>query len=200
MDRPGTNYRALFRTCALPTAASIHAARIATGEAHAVLGGDLVVSGEQRSLVQNAGRQNARGGRLHQTPTAEFTRHHNWQFPGAGLMRQLSDALGSAGVDPFDTQRLATRLIGDALCANLLLLATPGNKAWCGLPAALDKAIELNGGAVEADRRGLWLGAARTLLPEKSPAIAGPLARGEHPAAITDGIDSTRRPPERLSG
>ena len=77
----------------------------------------------------------------------------------------------------IDAQHLATRLLGDAIYANLLLLGY----AWqLGLvpvsAAALDQAIELNGTAVDINRQAFLWGRRAAVDPEKVAKIAGPLA------------------------
>ncbi|QRM18534.1 indolepyruvate ferredoxin oxidoreductase family protein [Dechloromonas sp. TW-R-39-2] len=136
----------------------IHAARIATGEAHALIGSDLVVS------ASNEARSKMLEGRTRAvvsctaTPTAEFTRNRDWQFPQNGLEQQLRDTLGESAVTFIDAQHLATVLMGDALYANMLLLGHAWQQGLVPVSAdALDKAIELNGTTVEANRQAfLW--------------------------------------------
>lgn len=136
----------------------IHAARIATGEAHAVLGGDLVVSASPEAMAKMLDGKTRAVVSCTATPTADFTRQRDWRFPLAGLQQQLREALGDERVRFIDSNHLATVLMGDALYANLLLLGY----AWqMGLvpvsAAALDQAIVLNGTAVEANRQAfLW--------------------------------------------
>ena len=155
----------------------IHAARIATGEAHAILGGDLVVSASSEALSKMLEGRTRAVVSCTDTPTAEFTRNRDWHFPLAGLQRQLTDTLGADHVQFIDAQHLATRLMGDALYANMLLLGY----AWqSGLvpvsAAALDQAIELNGAAVESNRQAFAWGRRAALFPDKVTALAGPLA------------------------
>ena len=155
----------------------IHAARIATGEAHAILGGDLVVSASSEALSKMLEGRTRAVVSCTDTPTAEFTRNRDWHFPLAGLQRQLTDTLGTDQVQFIDAQHLATRLMGDALYANMLLLGY----AWqSGLvpvsAAALDQSIELNGAAVEANRQAFAWGRRAALFPDKVAALAGPLA------------------------
>ncbi len=154
----------------------IHAARIATAEAHAILGGDLVVSAGPEALSKMLSGRTRAVVSCTETPTAEFTRNRNWHFPLAGLQRQLIDALGEEHTRFIDAQHLATRLMGDALYANMLLLG----HAWqLGLApvsaAALDRAIVLNGASVEANRQAFAWGRRAAVDPQRVAAIAGPL-------------------------
>nr|MBL8409893.1 indolepyruvate ferredoxin oxidoreductase family protein [Dechloromonas sp.] len=171
----------------------IHAARIATGEAHAILGGDLVVSagsealskmleGSTRAVVSSA-----------ETPTAEFTRNRDWHFPQAGMQKILIDTLGAEHVNFIDSQQLAIRLMGDALYANMLLLG----HAWqCGLvpvsARALDRAIELNGTAVEANRLAFLWGRRAATHPERVARLIGPLQQADTAPPSLDELQARR--------
>ena len=154
----------------------IHAARIATGEAHAVLGGDLVVSAGSEALSKMLEGRTRAVVSCTDTPTADFTRNRDWHFPLAGLQKSLTETLGSAAVDFIDAQHLATRLMGDALYANMLLLGVAWQKGLVPVSAAsLDRAIELNGAAVAANREAFQWGRRVAVAPEKVARIAGPL-------------------------
>ena len=154
----------------------IHAARIATGEAHAVLGGDLVVSAGSEALSKMLEGRTRAVVSCSDTPTADFTRNRDWHFPLTGLQKSLTDTLGSAAVDFIDAQHLATRLMGDALYANMLLLGVAWQKGLVPVSAAaLDQAIELNGASVAANREAFMWGRRAAVNPEKVASITGPL-------------------------
>ncbi|MEW6163977.1 MAG: indolepyruvate ferredoxin oxidoreductase family protein [Pseudomonadota bacterium] len=134
--------------------AAIHAVRIATGEADAVIGGDAVVSAGGESLAKMA------AGRTHavvncaETPTAEFTHNPDWQFPLERIKGALADALGPAALDCIDATALATQLLGNAIYANLLLLGFAWQRGMVPVSeAALVRAVELNGTAVDMNLR-----------------------------------------------
>ncbi len=130
----------------------IHAARIATGEAHAILGGDLVVTAGNDSLSKMLEAHTRAVVNCTETPTAEFIRDPNWQFP-LDLMRQrIVDAVGPGQADFLDAQRLTTALMGDALYTNMLLLGYAWQKGLVPVSRqSLERAIALNGAAVEAN-------------------------------------------------
>ncbi|KAB2910091.1 MAG: indolepyruvate ferredoxin oxidoreductase family protein, partial [Dechloromonas sp.] len=163
----------------------IHAARIATGEAHAVLGGDLVVSAGSEALAKMlAGRTRAVVSSS-ETPTAEFTRNRDWHFPQGGLRQTLVEALGDGQVAFIDSSRLASQLMGDALYANMLLLGYAWQKGLVPISAAaLDKAIELNGTAVDANRQAFLWGRRAAADRQRVARLAGPLP-GEAPQEPT---------------
>ncbi|HTY99697.1 MAG TPA: DUF6537 domain-containing protein, partial [Rhodocyclaceae bacterium] len=139
--------------------AAIHAVRIATGEADAVIGGDIVVTAAGESLAKMQAGRSRVAVNCAETPTAEFVGHPDWQFPLRRMQDALREAVGADGLHSFDAAAMATHLLGDALYANILLLGY----AWqLGLipvsAAALDRAIELNGAAVAMNRRAFHWG------------------------------------------
>jgi indolepyruvate ferredoxin oxidoreductase len=106
----------------------LHAVRIATGEADALIGGDLIVSAGSEAMLKLASGRSQIVVNCAATPTADFTHDPDWQFPLARMQDFLRNAVGSESAVFFDATALARRLLGDAIFANLLLL---GNAAWC---------------------------------------------------------------------
>jgi indolepyruvate ferredoxin oxidoreductase len=182
-------------------AAAIHAVRIATGEADAVIGGDIVVTAAGESLAKMQAGRSRVAVNCAETPTAEFVGHPDWQFPLRRMQDALREAVGTDGLHSFDAAAMATRLLGDALYANILLLGY----AWqLGLipvsAAALDRAIELNGAAVAMNRRAFHWGrraaadpaAVACLLPAPPPTAAASLEEiiARRQAFLTDYQDA----------
>ncbi len=180
----------------------IHAARIATGEAHAVLGGDLVVSAGTEALSKMLEGRTRAVVSCTETPTADFTRNRDWHFPQRGMQQSLIDTLGADHAEFIDSQHLATRLMGDALYANMLLLGYAWQKGLIPVSGeSLDKAIELNGAAVDANRQAfLWGRHAATqgdflrgaVNPKKVAEIAGPLAGTPFAPLTLDALIASR--------
>ena len=137
--------------------ADLHAVRIATGEANAVIGGDLVVTASVDALAKMAvgthGVVNC-----FETPTSEFTRNPDWAFPQDKMQAAIIEAVGQKNFDFLDAGSLATKLLGDAIATNLFLLGYAWQRGWVPVSeASLDRAIELNGAAVEMNRQAfLW--------------------------------------------
>ncbi len=166
----------------------IHAARIATGEAHAVLGGDLVVSAGTEALAKMLEGKTRAVVSCTDTPTADFTRQREWQFPLHGLQQQLTSALGSTAVDFIDAQHLATRLMGDALFANMLLLGYAWQRGLVPVSAAaIEQAILLNGHAVDANRQAFLWGRRAAVDAHRINEIAG---LGETPVPPESSLDT----------
>ena len=88
-----------------------------------------------------------------ETPTADFTRQRDWRLPAGQLKQRLRDTLGDQATHFIDAKHLATRLMGDALYANILLLGYAWQMGLVPVSAtALEQAIALNGAAVAANR------------------------------------------------
>ena len=134
--------------------AALHAPRIATGEADAILGGDAIVSAAPEALSKmHAGRTRAAINAA-ATPTAEFTANPDWRFPLDGIRAALAATIGAAAFDAIDATALATRLMGNAIYANILLLGFAWQRGLIPVSeAALTRAIELNGTAVDMNLR-----------------------------------------------
>jgi indolepyruvate ferredoxin oxidoreductase len=128
---------------------AIHATRIATGEANALIGGDLVVSVATEALARlRAGLTRAVVNSARQI-TGEFVARPDAPFPAAAMEAEIRSAVGAGRADFLDATRLAHALCGDALAANMLLLGYAWQKGLVPLAAdSLLRAVELNGAAV----------------------------------------------------
>ncbi|MBW7901127.1 MAG: indolepyruvate ferredoxin oxidoreductase family protein [Rhodocyclaceae bacterium] len=136
----------------------IHAARIATGEADAIIGGDLVVSAGNEAIAKTLPGRTRAVVNLAETPTAEFTGNPDWQFPLDRMAARIVDACGDGNVHFVDAQRMAVKLMGDAIFANTFLLGMAWQQGLVPVSlAAVEKAFALNGTAVEQNLRAfLW--------------------------------------------
>jgi indolepyruvate ferredoxin oxidoreductase len=132
---------------------AIHAARIATGEANALIGGDLVVSVATEALARlrpGLTRAVVNGARQ---ITGEFVARPDAPFPAAAMEAEIRSAVGAGRADFLDATRLANALCGDALAANMLLLGYAWQKGLVPLAAdAILHAVELNGAAVAMNK------------------------------------------------
>ena len=129
--------------------ASLHGARVRAADV--LIGGDLIVSASAAAIDGlSAGRTHAVVNTA-RTPTADFVRNPDWQFPAAAAEQAIASAVGDADRVHFvDARALAVALLGDAIYANPLLLGFAFQRGWLpvGL-ASLQRAIELNGVAVD---------------------------------------------------
>jgi len=130
---------------------SIQATRIATGEAKVLIGCDEIVSASADALSRVRHGQTVAIINTAHTPTADFLSDPQWQYPSSSVERDLRSALGER-CQFLSATELAVRLIGDSIFTNPLILGYAWQKGWLPLSrAALLRAIELNGVAVESN-------------------------------------------------
>jgi len=137
----------------------IYAARIPDGDADLLLGCDLVVSAMPEALARlDAGRSHAVVN-THENPTADFIHDPDYRFPGDSMRQRISDETGAAKTAFVNATRIARDLLGDSIAANLFLLGFAYQRGWIPVGAdAIAQAIELNGVAVDFNRRAFRCG------------------------------------------
>jgi indolepyruvate ferredoxin oxidoreductase len=133
-------------------AAQLKAQRIPTGEADLILGCDMLTAGAPDAIARmRPGRTYALVNTFEQ-PTGHFAQQPDWEFPAAQVRALIEESV-EGRADFIDATQLATRLMGDAIAANLFLLGFAFQKGFVPLSAeALNKAIEINGVAVKANQ------------------------------------------------
>ncbi len=135
----------------------IHAIRVAAGEADLILGCDLVVAGSAQ--VRAAIRKGDTAVLVNTTEVypGEFARDADFTLPGEDIKRAIRQA---AGEDArfIDATAMATALLGASIAANMFMLGHAWQQGLLPLDdASILRAIELNGEAVEMNRRAfLW--------------------------------------------
>jgi indolepyruvate ferredoxin oxidoreductase len=133
--------------------------RIDLRQADAVLACDLVVAAMPDSLSVMRHGHTMVVANEREIPTAEFTRERDASINKAGLLEKLTASAGAANVLQLDAQETASRFLGDPIGGNILLMGY----AWqmglvpVGL-TALMRAIELNGVAIDMNKRAFMLG------------------------------------------
>src|SRR3954465_15193055 len=136
---------------------ALTATRIDTGGANLVIGCDLVVSASTDAIAKMAPGHKRAVTNASVTPTADFVRNPDWQLPGSDLRHDIVDACGK-NADFVAATELATGLLGDAIATNMFLLGYAYQRSWVPLAgASLERAIELNGVAVDFNKQAfLW--------------------------------------------
>ncbi len=124
--------------------------RVSAGKADLVLGGDLVVSGSKKVLASVR-----EGETLFVTNTAEimpgdFTRSADFNLPAEKIKRAIIDAAGEEKAHFFDATSTAVALFGNSVGSNIFMLGFAFQHGGVPVSAeAIEKAIELNGQAVD---------------------------------------------------
>jgi len=166
----------------------LHGARVPAGGASLLLGCDMVVAASRETLAcADAGATKAViNSRV--LPTAASVMDPDLDLDVPTMQRSLRIILGDA-VEFVDATGLATALIGDAIATNLFMLGYAFQKGLVPLGvAALDRAIELNGIAVENNRRAFAWGRVAAHDRQRLEALARPLMPVEQ--EVPDGLDA----------
>src|SRR4051794_39629113 len=147
--------------------------RLDTGGAHLVLGCDLVVTASSEAIAKMAPVRTRAVVNASVTPTAEFVRNPDWQLPGSDLQRDVRETTRTS--DFVGATELATALMGDAIATNMFMLGYAYQKGWVPLAGeSLERAIELNGVAVEFNKKSFLWGRRAATDQEKVRRIATP--------------------------
>ena len=154
--------------------ADISAIRVATAEADALIGGDLVVSAGGKTLgLMKAGKT---GGVVnsHEIITGDFTRNTEFRIPSEQLALSLERRLRDR-LTLFDASELARAVMGDSIYSNMMVFGA----AWQNglIPVgheAIIKSIEMNGAAIDQNKRAFELGRWAALNVEEAGRVATP--------------------------
>jgi indolepyruvate ferredoxin oxidoreductase len=119
--------------------------KVGMGEADLVIACDpIVASHAATTMVMRSGRTRI-ALNTHHTPTAALMKDPGWQFPSGHCDHVLGDAVGGSAIKRLDSVALATKLLGDAIYANPLMMGFAWQMGWIPLSlASLTRAIELN--------------------------------------------------------
>ena len=162
----------------------MRAIRLNAGAADLVLGCDsLVASGDLALNVMHPERTRVIVN-THEQITGQFARNPDLQFPTDSIVGRIRAAAGAGNLQLLDATRIATRLLGDAIGSNLFLLGYAYQQGLVPVSGtAIERAIELNGVAVEMNREAFRWGrrAARDLEAVEHLALQGD--EGLEPAA-----------------
>lgn len=141
-----------------PDAQRLHATRIATGEADAVIGCDLVVTAGDEATRRLRHGHTTVVVATDVVPTSDFSRNPDWSMDAAALLQRIRERSG-ANVLAINAQHLATALLGDSIAANMMMLGAAWQSGAVPLSlASLERAIELNGVQIEFNKRCLAWG------------------------------------------
>lgn len=173
----------------------MRATRIASGEANALIGCDLVVAAGDEALSKLTPGKSVAVTDTTVVPTSEFSKNPDWQLSGDEQLERLSRVLdGSAR--GMDAQELAEKIMGDRVFANMLLMGASWQQG--GIPlslGAIHRAIELNGVAVARNKQAFDLGRLAFADPEAVQKLAGgpaPILLDKHRAPTLEDIIERR--------
>jgi indolepyruvate ferredoxin oxidoreductase len=128
----------------------------------------------------------------HLMPTAAFTLNPDIDFRTRRLREIVREAAGDNLTDFVPATELATALVGDSIATNVFMMGYAYQRGLLPVGAeAIDKAIELNGVAVAANRRTFALGRLAAHDRKRVEAAAGTAAtpEAEAPQSLDDLVE-----------
>jgi indolepyruvate ferredoxin oxidoreductase len=136
-----------------PEFAALHATKVDTGLADVVLACDAIVGANDATLGTIAAGRTFVVLNTHATPTASFLLEPDWQ-PRTGTSAARITRLVRPGLlGALDAEEVATRLLGQSIFSNLLMLGYAWQKGRIPLShQALMRAIELNAVQIEDNK------------------------------------------------
>ncbi len=137
----------------------IHAVRVPAGDAHLLLGCDLVVTAGEEALAKVNRDISHAIINDYESPTAAFTRDPDVRFPKVAMKKAIEAEVGEDKTHFVNASQLAVELMGDAIGGNLFLLGYAYQKGLIPVSAdAINRSIELNGVAIEFNKQAFTWG------------------------------------------
>ncbi|MHA6325692.1 indolepyruvate ferredoxin oxidoreductase family protein [Roseivivax sp. CAU 1753] len=167
----------------------ISAIRVATGEADALIGGDLVVSAGAKTLGLTATGRTGAVVNSHEIITGDFTRNTEFSLPTDRLRMALERRMKD-DVILFDATELARVVMGDSIFSNTMILGAAWQRGLIPLPlSAIEAAFRLNGAAVERNLRAFAIGRWAALHPVEAAAMITPDNVVDKPRTLEERIE-----------
>ncbi|MBT8089201.1 MAG: indolepyruvate ferredoxin oxidoreductase family protein [Gammaproteobacteria bacterium] len=172
--------------------ARINQVRIEPAHADALIGCDIVVSSSPKASITYKRNHTRALVNTAEMLTGDFIRHRDASLRCNERIAAIAAAVGNDNLTTMDANRLANRLMGDTIYANVLLLGCAWQEGL--IPVSLEallRAIELNGVKVEANKQAFTWGRIATANPR---AIQSVVDADESKVAETlDGMIARRR-------
>lgn len=150
--------------------AEIGAQKLGLGEADLALAFDTVAALSKEPAVTLSTERTEIVANLSLTPTPAFQRNPDLTLDGDQLVGRLTAA--SRKLYGVDATGLGLALLGDSIAANLFLL---GYASQLGLlpvsPAAIERAVEINGVSIDFNKNAFVLGRLQAAYPERIGAL-----------------------------
>ena len=141
------------------SANDIRTTRVSMADADLIFGCDPLVTANKETLLRMRPGKTHVALNAHSTPTAAFVTNGNWINPADQCAAQIADAVGAGGVGKFNADAIATKLMGDSIFINPMILGFAWQKGW--VPLELDslmRAMELNNVAIEQNKQAFTWG------------------------------------------
>ena len=168
------------------TPEDIHAIRVSAGKADLILGCDLVVSGSSKVLAAVREGETEFVVNTAEVMPGDFTRDADFSLPSERIKRAIVKAAGPERTTFFDAGLTANRLFGNAIAANMFMLGIASQRGALPVsPSAVERAIALNGQAVEMNVGAFRWGRRAAHDPASVLALTGGVGEAQMPERMT---------------
>ena len=131
----------------------LHSVELGAGSADLLLGCDLVVSASPEALAKVRRGETRAIINSHNTPVAGFIHNPNLDFQSSANQKAIRKASGEKNSHFIEATKIATALFGDSIATNVFMLGNAYQRGLVPVSAdAIERAIELNGVAVEMNK------------------------------------------------
>jgi indolepyruvate ferredoxin oxidoreductase len=142
-----------------PSPHKLHQMRISNGQADAVIACDLVVASSQKALSVLRSNHTRVVANEAELPTADYVLFRNADMQADKRLDLIRNAVGDDNFAQLDANGIAEKLLGDTVFSNVMMLGFAWQRGLLPLSqAALMKAIELNGVAIERNKEAFGWG------------------------------------------
>ena len=169
---------------------ALYATRIAAGEARLVLACDILTGvGHEALAKMQKGVTRALVNTALVMP-AQFTREPDLRFPTGSMEREIKEAVAPGDAEFLDATKLATGLMGDSIATNLFMVGYAFQRGLIPIgEAAILRAIELNGAAIESNKQSFNWGRLAAVDPARVVAAAIPQAAKPDSQRLSESLE-----------
>jgi len=153
----------------------VTAPQIVTGEADVLLAADTVVASAQSSIALFSPENTNAVLNTHLNPVSNFIFERDYDFREVGVVDTIKKHVKDE-ISQVDFTKLAESVCGDAIATNIMMVGYAVQKGLIPVsPEAINKAIELNAVAVNANKRAFNWGRKFAAFPEEAEVLLSKL-------------------------
>ncbi len=157
---------------------AIRTTRVSMAAADLIIGCDPIVTGGKETVLRMRQGRTRVALNAHSTPTAAFVKNAAWENPADACAAEIARALAEGDLAAFNADALATRVLGDSIYTNPLMLGYAWQKGWVPLAReSILRAMELNAVAVENNKAAFEWGRRAAHDPAAIQALLAPSAQ-----------------------
>jgi indolepyruvate ferredoxin oxidoreductase len=135
------------------TQEAIRTTRVGMAAADLIIGCDPIVTASKETVLRMRQGRTCVALNGHGTPTAAFVKNGEWANPSDACADEIGKAVGAHNLAAFNAEELASKVMGDSIYTNPMMLGYAWQKGWVPLAReSLLRAIELNEVAVENNK------------------------------------------------